>query len=117
VKAFVAHLAATFVVVALALLGYHRFVMQPAQRVGIVDLAEVYRAKEQEFAQLLAKGATEEQRARAQAMARRFAERLPAALEELPRDCRCLVVLKSAVAGHAGNVIDLTAQLRQKVGA
>lgn len=116
-RALVAHLVVTVVVVAAGLLGYHHFVMRPAQRVGIVDLAEVYRAKEHEFAQLLAKGTSEDERERAQAMARRFAERLPAALEELPRDCGCLVVLKSAVAGHAGNVIDLTAQLRQKVGA
>jgi hypothetical protein len=105
-----------FAAAAAGLFGYHHAVIRPAQRIGLVDLAEVYRAKEQEFAQLLARSTTEEERQQAQAMARRFAERLPAALDELPRDCRCLVVLKSAVAGHAGNVIDLTAQLRQKVG-
>ena len=116
-KALAIHLATTLVVVAVALGGYHRHVVLPAQRVGVVDLGEVYRAKEQEFARLLARGTTEEERQQAQALARRFAEQLPAALEELPRDCGCLVVLKSALAGHAGNVVDLTAQLRRKVGA
>ena len=115
-KALAIQLATSAAVVVLALAGYHRYVVRPAQRVGVVDLAEVYRAKEQEFARRLARGATEEERQQAQALARRFAERLPAALDELPRDCGCLVVLKSALAGHAGNVIDLTAQLRRKVG-
>lgn len=110
-------LATTLFVVAAALAGYHHAVIRPAQRIGVVDLAEVYRAKEREFAQLLASGTTEEERQQAQALARRFAERLPTALEELPRDCGCLVVLKSALVGHAGQVIDLTAQLRRKVGA
>ena len=115
-KALAIQLATSAAVVVLALAGYHRHVVRPAQRVGVVDLAEVYRAKEQEFARLLARGTTEEERQQAQALARRFAERLPTAIEELPRDCGCLVVLKSALAGHAGNVVDLTAQLRRKVG-
>ena len=115
-KALAIHLATTVAIVAVALAGYDHTVIRPAQRIGVVDLAEVYRAKEQEFARLLARGATDEERQQAQALARRFAERLPTALEELPRDCGCLVVLKSALAGHAGNVIDLTAQLRRKVG-
>jgi hypothetical protein len=50
-------------------------------------------------------------------MARAFAQRLPAALEELPRDCGCLVVLKSAVAGPTPRTLDLTAHLRRKVEA
>jgi NAD-dependent oxidoreductase involved in siderophore biosynthesis len=117
VKGLAIHLATTVTIVVLALASYDRYVVRPAQRIGVVDLAEVYRAKEQEFARLLARGTTEEERQQAQALARRFAERLPTALDELPRDCGCLVVLKSALVGHAGNVIDLTAQLRRKVGA
>ena len=37
-------------------------------------------------------------------------------LEELPRDCACLVVLKSAVAGRTPQTVDLTALLQQKLG-
>ena len=50
-------------------------------------------------------------------MARAFAQRLPLALEELPRDCGCLVVLKSAVAGPTPRTLDLTAHLRRKLEA
>ena len=39
------------------------------------------------------------------------------ALEELPRECGCLVVLKSALAGPTPRTVDLTAQLRRKVEA
>ena len=48
---------------------------------------------------------------------RPVAQRLPLALEELPRDCGCLVVLKAAVAGPTPNTVDLTAALRRKVTA
>ena len=42
---------------------------------------------------------------------------MPIALQELPRDCGCLVVLKSAVAGPTPQMVDLTALLRSKVEA
>jgi hypothetical protein len=91
-------------------------VVRPALRIGMVDVAEVYRQKEAEFTQLLTKAGSEDDRQNAMLMARTFAQRLPIALEELPRDCACLVVLKGAVAGPTPHTVDLTAQLRQKVG-
>ena len=42
---------------------------------------------------------------------------LPLALDELQRECNCLVILRTAVAGPTPNTIDLTAQLRRKVAA
>ena len=50
-------------------------------------------------------------------LATSFARRLPRALEELPADCRCLVVLKSAVAGPTARTLDLTPVLKTKVDA
>lgn len=114
-KPFVLQLAATLCVVALALVLYDRLVFRPAQRIGVVDLASVYRAKEAQFAQLLTQGGSEHERQAALAAAASFAQRLPAALDELPRDCRCLVVMKSAVVGGPGVIVDLTAQLLRKV--
>ena len=112
---FLAHAMFTLFIVAGALLFYDRAVVRPAQRVGMVDVAEVYRQKEAEFTLLLTKTSSEDDRQKAFLMARAFAQRLPAALEELPRDCGCLVVLKSAVAGPTPHTVDLTAQLRRKV--
>jgi hypothetical protein len=113
----IAQLVLTLLVVAAALLFYDRSVVRPAQRIGVVDVAEVYRQKEAEFTQLLTRTPAEEDRQKALLMARAFAQRLPAALEELPRDCGCLVVLKSAVAGPTPQMVELTAALRRKLEA
>ncbi|MDO8771598.1 MAG: hypothetical protein Q7K57_23385 [Burkholderiaceae bacterium] len=94
---------------------YDRIVVRPALVIGVVDVAEVYRSKEAEFTQILTKTALEEDRQKALLMARVFAQRLPVALEELPRDCNCLVVLKSAIAGWTSHTVDLTPLLRKKV--
>ena len=115
VAQLLAHAMFTLFIVAGTLLFYDRTVVRPAQRVGMVDVAEVYRQKEAEFTLLLTKTSSEDDRQKALLMARAFAQRLPAALEELPRDCGCLVVLKSAVAGPTPHTVDLTAQLRRKV--
>lgn len=114
-KPLLSHLALTVCVVALALTLYDRLVMRPAQQIGVVDLGAVYRAKEAQFAQLLTQSENDVARQQALALATAFAQRLPAALDELPHDCQCLVVLKSAVIGGNGNTVDLTAQLLQKV--
>ena len=111
----------TLFVVAAAFTAYDRLVLRPALVIGVVDVAEVYRAKEAEFTQILTKAlsqpASEEERQKALVMARAFAQRLPLALDELPRECNCLVVLRTAVAGPTPNTVDLTAQLRRKVAA
>jgi NAD(P)H-nitrite reductase large subunit len=104
-------------VVAAALAAYDRLVIRPSQIVGIVDVGEVYRQKEAEFTLILTKAGTDDERQKAMVMARAFAQRLPVALEELPRECGCLVVLKSAVAGPTPRTLDLTAHLKRKVEA
>jgi hypothetical protein len=100
--------------VALGVATYDRLVLRPALVVGLVDLAEVYRDKEAQFTQLLTRTGSDEERQKALAMAREFSQRLPAALDELPRECGCLVVLKAAVAGGP-SAIDLTPSLRRKL--
>lgn len=107
----------TLLAVAAALAAYDRLVVRPAQIVGVVDVGEVYRQKEAEFTLILTKAGSDDERQKAMVMARAFAQRLPVALEELPRECGCLVVLKSAVAGPTPRTLDLTAHLRRKVEA
>lgn len=99
------------------LAAYDRVVVRPAQLIGVVDVAEVYRQKEAEFTLILTRAGSDAEREQAMRMARSFAQRLPLALEELPRECGCLVVLKTAVAAPAPRTVDLTAQLRRKVEA
>ena len=104
-------------IVAAGLALYAHTVIRPALVIGMVYVAQVSRAKETEFTQLLTRTTLEEDRQKALLMARAFAQRLPVALEELPRDCSCLVILKSAVAGPTPHTLDLTPLLRRKVDA
>lgn len=100
-----------------ALAAYDHWVIRPELRIGVVDVGEVYRQKEAEFTLILTRAGSDDERQRAMVIARRFAQRLPVALDELPLECGCLVVLKSAVAGSTARTVDLTAQLKNKVDA
>jgi hypothetical protein len=117
VKLVVLNAAVALLVSAVCLLAYDRWVFRPAQLIGVVDVADVYRAKEAEFAALLTAGGSDDDRVKAMELATRFARRLPQALDELPVECRCLVVMKSALAGSSANTVDLTARLRAKLDA
>lgn len=109
------HVLVTLVVVAIVLLAYDYGVVRPGRVIGVVDLNAVYRQKEAEFTRRVTEATTEAERDQAMQAAREFAQRLPLALESLPRECRCLVMLSSAVVTPSPGVLDLTPRLRQKV--
>ena len=106
----------TLLLVVLSLLAYDQLVARAAKPIGVVDVGQVYRLKEAEFTRLVTHSASEEERQQALAMAQRFAQQLPLALEELSRDCACLVLVRSAVAGNPPHALDLTMLLQRKVG-
>ena len=114
-KALLLQALVTLLIVAAVLAAYDRLVIRPGQLVGVVDVGEVYRQKEAEFTLILTKASSDGERDKAMVMARTFAQRLPLALEELPRDCACLVMLKSAVAGPTPRTLELTAHLKRKL--
>jgi hypothetical protein len=116
VKTLLSHVFVTIAVVVAAFVLYEHLIARPARRVGVVDVADVYRAKEAEFSRRITSATSDEERRLALEMARVFSRRLPAALAELPRECGCLVVLKSAIAGAPAS-LDLTPALRRKVDA
>jgi len=116
-KALLLHAGIAALLAAAGIAAYDRWVLRPALVVGVVDLSEVYRAKETQFTQLLtaaSSSGSDDERERALSMARNFSQRLPVALDELPRECGCLVVLRTAVAGSP-RAMDLTPALRRKV--
>lgn len=114
---FVASALVNLIAVSGALIAYDRLVIRPTRTIGVVDLAEVYRAKEDEFTRRLTAAHSEEERQTTLQMAKTFAQRLPVALESLPAECGCLVILKASVAGPTPYTVDLTPHLRQKVEA
>ena len=96
---------------------YHTRWVQPAQAIGVVDISDIYHAKEREYSDLLSRtGATDEGQHRAREMAGQFAAALPKALTEMPAECQCLVLLRSAVVGDTPTTVDLTPLLRRKLG-
>lgn len=111
----VINVALSVLITAGGLLAYDRLVARPAQLVGVVDVAEVYRLKEAEFAKLITESKSDEERQKALNLASTFAKRLPVAMDELPVDCKCLVVLRSAIAGRTPNTRDLTTLLKTKL--
>jgi hypothetical protein len=116
-KSKVIHAFITLLTVAMLLALYDRLVLRPALVIGIVDVADVYRAKEAEFTQLLTRSGADEDRQIALAMARNFSQQLPSALDELSRECGCMVLVKAAIVGAPNSLLDLTPALRRKVGA
>jgi len=116
-KSLLLHAALSLLIAVGSLVAYDQLVIRPALRIGVIDVGEVYRQKEAEFTLILTKAASDGERDKAFALARAFSQRLPAALDELPRDCGCLVMLKSAVAGSTSRTVDLTAQLKRKLEA
>jgi hypothetical protein len=117
VKALLVHALVTLLIVALALVGYDRLVRRPAARIGLIDVGELVRLKDNRVLDVLTKAtATDDEKKAALSFGTRFAAVFPQALEELTQECDCLVLPRSAVAGVPPNAIDLTAALKQKVG-
>jgi hypothetical protein len=99
-------------VTAAALYAYDRWQVQPALKLAVVDVGEVYRSKEAEFTRLLTRAGSDEERQQALEVARHFAQRLPQALDELGRECGCLVMIRSAVVAPSSHTVDLTGRLQ-----
>ena len=84
-KALLLHALVAVLLAAAGIAAYDRWVLRPALVVGVVDLSEVYRAKEAEFTQLLTNTGSDAERERALALARRFSQRGGQALRETAR--------------------------------
>ena len=116
-KALLTHALVTLLIVSLALLAYDRLVRRPAARIGLIDVGELVRLKDDRVLDVLTKAAaTDDEKKAALGFGTRFAVVFPRALEELTQECDCLVLARSAVAGSPPNAVDLTAVLKQKVG-
>lgn len=97
------------------LAAYDRMVVRPRTAMATVDVASVFKAKEQQFSKLLIAAQDDAGRDKAMAVARDFADRYPRALEELAAECQCLLVDRSVVIGHPQGLPDITDRLRAKV--
>jgi hypothetical protein len=116
-KAMFVHAVVSLLIVSLALLAYDRLVRRPAARIGLIDVGELVRLKDDRVLDVLTKAAaTDEEKKAALSFGTRFAAVFPQALEQITEECGCLVLARSAVAGSPPNTVDLTPVLKQKVG-
>lgn len=130
-------IATVALVIALQLIGgliYHKTVIKRA--IGgavvfaVVDVQSVYREREIAFDKQLAGATTKETREAAILQVQQFALAVPTHLAALSVECKCMVLLSNAVGSSVGvpagagagagvgatNVVDLTPQLRKKLG-
>lgn len=98
-----------------AVAAYHAWIAPQPTRIGLVDVATVYREQEASFtAMVTGDHVTDTDRVRALDRAEAFGKRLPAALAELADACRCVLLPANAIAGRYA-VVDYTADLRARV--
>ena len=99
---------------------YHLLIIRPAMpSFAVVDIAEIYRAKEMEFSKTISDpNVTDSDRKNAIDNAQRFAKDLQTVIDKLPKECGCIVLNKAAVMGSGENIVlpDLTLHARKAVG-
>jgi len=101
--------------VAIGIVAYDRLVLRPMLVIGVVDVANVFNAKQEQVFKAMTNSRTDIERRQSISDAERFVPRFAAALAQLPQECACLVVDKTAVIGSRATLIDLTPLLRKKV--
>ena len=108
----------SFANAATLLAGYHAWSTGHGRpRIATLDIGEIYRLKERQFAALLTKpGASESDRAQAIELARAFGTDLAALTRSLPNECGCLVLTQAAVVGSGENIPDLTPEIKRRFG-
>jgi len=84
---------------------------------AVLDVGEIYRAKENQVASVLVKrDASEEDRAAALKHAAMFGLEVAALIETLRDECGCLIIARGAVVGPATRLPDFTPEVRRRLG-
>ena len=84
---------------------------------AVLDVAELYRLKENQIAALLVKSdTTDADRAAILKSVQGFGAEVTRLLQALPEECACLILARGAVMGKDTQLPDLTPDLRRRLG-
>ena len=84
---------------------------------GTLDVAELYRLKENQVAEMLVKrDAGDTERTLAIQRVAAFGGEVSKLIDSLPEECGCLVLTRGAVLGSDTHLIDLTPDVRRRLG-
>ena len=114
-----ARLIAVNAVVSLAMVAGASLWMQHTQKLtfGTLDVAELYRLKESQVAAVLVKrDSGDAERILAIQRAANFGAEVSKIIETLPEECGCLVQMRGAVLGSGAHLVDLTPDVRRRLG-
>ena len=114
-----ARLIAINAVVTLAMVAGASLWMQHNQKLtfGTLDVAELYRLKESQVAAVLVKrDSGDAERILAIQRAATFGAEVSKVIETLPEECGCLVLMRGAVLGSGTHLVDLTPDVRRRLG-
>lgn len=88
-----------------------------AQQIAVLDVGELYRLKETQVTALLVKrDTTDADRTLALQRASAFGLEVTNLIQSLPEECRCLILARGAVVGPAPHLLDLTPEVRRRLG-
>ncbi len=86
-------------------------------RLAVLDVAELYRLKEtQVTAQLVKPDATDTNRAAILKSVQGFGTEVTRLIQALPEECGCLILARGALIGKDTQLLDLTPDVRRRLG-
>jgi len=98
----------------LMLLAAYHFLINQKTSIAVVDVAEVVAIQQTKFVNLLSgNNVTDKDREKSFSMVSSFGERMKASIKQIQQECKCTLVVKSAIIGE---VADYTDSLKAKMG-